>query len=226
MENIQLDNFVKKLFDDPEMLKMGHAQRGDDSNLGLGWIYYALARIVRHKQAVVIGSWRGFVPLLIARALADNLEGGRVLFIDPSLVDDFWQDTEKVNHYFAEFGVDHIDHFLMTTQEFVQTDNYRELDEIGILFIDGMHTYEQVKFDFEAFSDRLANEGIIMFHDTAKRGTSGMYGPEGRYQYAVHEFVADLEKQGDFEVFNLPFDSGITLVRRRTSVANQNPQKS
>ena len=215
-----MDRFIDGLFENPDMLKMGHLQRRDDSNLGLGWLYYALARILRHPRAVVIGSWRGFVPLLIARGLADNLEGGRVLFIDPSLVDNFWQDAEQVKSRFTEFGVDHIDHYQMTTQEFVQTDSYRELDDIGILFIDGLHTYEQAKFDFEAFSDRLADEGIVLFHDTAMRGTSGMSGPK-RYHYTVHKFVGELETQGDFEVFNLPFDSGITLVKRRTRAADQ-----
>jgi len=219
-EYIQLDSFIDNLFDNPDMLKMGHAQRCDDGNLGLGWLYYALARIVRHPQAVVIGSWRGFVPLLIARGLADNLEGGRVLFIDPSLVDDFWRDAEQVKRRFAELGANHIDHYLMTTQDFVQTDSYRELGEIGMLFIDGLHTYKQAKFDFEAFSDRLADEGIVLFHDTAKRGTSGIYAPK-RYHVTVHKFVEELETQGDFEVFNLPFDSGITLVKRRTRAADQ-----
>jgi predicted O-methyltransferase YrrM len=199
------------------MLKMGHAQRLDDANLGLGWLYYALARIIRHPQAVVIGSWRGFVPLLIARGLADNLEGGRVLFIDPSLVDDYWRDSDQPGDRFSEFGIQNVDHYLMTTQEFTQTKDYRELGEIGLLFVDGMHTYEQAKFDFEAFIDHLAEDGIILFHDTALRGSSGMYGPERRYRYSVHEFTTELQATGDFELFNLPFDSGITLVRKRQS---------
>ncbi|MGR8981875.1 MAG: class I SAM-dependent methyltransferase, partial [Gammaproteobacteria bacterium] len=55
-----------------------------------------------------------------------------------------------------------------------------------------------------------------LFHDTAMRGTSGVYGPEKRYHYAVHEFVGELEAQGEFEVFNIPVDSGVTLVKRRT----------
>jgi predicted O-methyltransferase YrrM len=215
-----MDSFIDSLFDNPDMLKMGHLQRLVDGNLGLGWLYYALARIVRHPRAVVIGSWRGFVPLLIARGLADNLEGGHVLFIEPSLVDNFWQDSEQVKSRFTELGADQIDHYLLTTQEFVQTDSYRELDDIGILFIDGLHTYEQAKFDFEAFSDRLSDDAIIFFHDTAKRGTSGIYGEEKRYQYAVHDFVEELETEGNFEVFNLPFDSGVTLVKRRVRAAD------
>ncbi len=212
-----MERFIKQLFEDPKMLKMGHAQRCDDDNLGLGWLYYALARIVRHPSAVVIGSWRGFVPLLIARGLAENLENGRVVFIEPSLVDDYWQDPDRVRERFAEFGIENVDHYQMTTQNFVQTDSYRRLGEIGLLFIDGLHTYDQARFDFEVFADHLAENGIALFHDSAKRGTSGMYGPEGRYRYSVHEYILELEDTGNFEVFTLPFDSGVTLVRKRRS---------
>ena len=69
---------------------MGHSQSPEDRNLGLGWLYYALGRTLRPKVAVVIGSWRGFVPLVIGKALQDNQIPGELIFIDPSLADDFW----------------------------------------------------------------------------------------------------------------------------------------
>ena len=81
--------------------------------------------------AVVIGSWRGFVPLVLARALADNSEGGEVIFIDPSLVDDFWSDPVRVSGWFAQFGADNITHHLHTTQSFVRSEHYRALREVG-----------------------------------------------------------------------------------------------
>jgi hypothetical protein len=34
----------------------------------------------------------------------------------------------------------------MTTQEFSQSDHFKNLGEIDILFVDGLHTYEQAKF--------------------------------------------------------------------------------
>ena len=40
------EDFIRNLFSDPEMLRMGHQQRRDDLNLGLGWIYYALGRVI------------------------------------------------------------------------------------------------------------------------------------------------------------------------------------
>src|ERR1019366_9046655 len=99
-----MNDWLTKLLQNPELRRMGHGQRLDDLNLGLGWLYYALARALRPQTVVVIGSFRRFVPLVFARALADNLEKGSVTFIDPSFVDDFWKDPQTVQNYFTSFG--------------------------------------------------------------------------------------------------------------------------
>src|SRR5882724_5869617 len=118
-EHIPLKAWIEKLFDMGDLTRMGHLQSVADANLGLGWIYYGLARVIRPKTAVVVGSYRGFVPLVLGKALTDNLDGGRVVFIDPSLVDDFWKDARKVREHFERFEVTNIEHHLMTTEEFI-----------------------------------------------------------------------------------------------------------
>ena len=37
--------------------------------------------------------------------------------------------------------------------------------DIGLIFIDGDHSYEAVKFDFDRFSPWLTPSGIVVFHD-------------------------------------------------------------
>ena len=135
-------DWLAKVFDFPDLARMGHHQRVADSNLGLGWIYYGLARVVRPRTAVVIGSYRGFVPLILGKALADNRDGGQVIFIDPSFVDDFWKNAEAVREHFARFEVTNVCHFLMTTQRFAQSKAYETLDRVGMVFVDGHHTEE------------------------------------------------------------------------------------
>jgi len=71
------------------------------STWGLAGFIMRLGRISRPQRVVVIGSFRGFVPLVLARAMRDNLEPGEVIFIDPSLADDFWKDPETVRSYFT-----------------------------------------------------------------------------------------------------------------------------
>ena len=210
-----IDSWTRQLLADPEMSRMGHGQRMEDSNLGLGWVYYGLARALRPASVVVIGSWRGFVPLVLGRAVADNLEGGRVHFIDPSLVDDFWSDATRVEAHFLRFGVANISHHRATTQEFVQGDAFRALDEIGMLFIDGLHTAEQARFDYEAFRDRLAPGALVLFHDTLRVRTSRIYGDDKPYEHRVKDFVASLRADPTLELLELPVGDGLTMLRRR-----------
>ncbi len=204
-----------KLFADPEMLRMGHAQRRDDLNLGLGWIYYSLARVIRPRTAVVIGSWRGFVPVVIGKALGDNSESGDVLLIDPSFVDDFWSDPARVERHFAALGTPNVRHVRMTTQEFVATDSYRRLADVGILMVDGHHTAEQARFDYLAFLPKLCPEAIVLFHDSLRRFQSPIYGCDHLYEHTVCLLMARLRETPGLEVLSLPFDGGLTLVRGR-----------
>jgi predicted O-methyltransferase YrrM len=207
-------DFIHKLFEHPDLTRMGHGQRVEDQNLGLGWLYYALARALRPTAVVVIGSLRGFVPLVLGKALADNLEKGQVTFIDPSFVDDFWTDPQQVRAYFAGLGVNNIRHFLMTTQQFVESEAYRELPPAGIVFVDGYHSEEQARFDYEAFQDRLTPDGIVLFHDSGRARKSKLYGADRVYAYGVKEFLATLKKDPRLQVFDIPWFDGVTLVRR------------
>jgi predicted O-methyltransferase YrrM len=210
-----MKDWVTKLFEFPELACMGHFQSIEDSNLGLGWIYYGLARAIRPKKVVVIGSYRGFVPLVLGKALADNGNQGEVIFIDPSLVDDFWKDPEAVQKHFQRFGVTNIQHFLMTTQQFAQSSAYHSLDQLGLVFVDGYHTEEQARFDYESFERLLVPEGVILFHDTAQCDVSEIYGPDRAYERRVKCFIDELKKDAQLQVFDLALDQGVTLVRKR-----------
>jgi predicted O-methyltransferase YrrM len=209
-----MKEWVAKLFAQRELTKWGHLQSVDDANLGLGWIYYAMARVIRPQTAVVIGSYRGFVPLVLGKALADNCNGGQIIFIDPSLIDDFWTDARSVRDYFAQFEVTNIHHFLMTTQEFARSSAYRSLDQVGIVFVDGYHTKEQARFDYETFEKLLTPNGVFLLHDTSYFEISRVYGPERAYQRTVKNFVDELKQDSRLQVFDLPFDQGVTLVRK------------
>ena len=211
-----MKDWIAKLLDYRDLAGMGHLQRVEDANLGLGWIYYALARVIRPKLVVVIGSYRGFVPLVLGKALADNVDGGRVIFIDPSFVDDFWKDPQSVRAHFAHFDVTNIEHYLMTTQQFTQSEAYRSLDHLGMVFVDGYHSEEQARFDYEAFEGLLHPDGIILLHDTATAPgrASYMYGAERAYEKRVKCFVDILKQDIRLQVFDLPFDQGVTLVRK------------
>jgi predicted O-methyltransferase YrrM len=210
-----LKEWIAQLYRDKDLTRMGHLQRASDLNLGLGWVYYGLARTIRPRIAVVIGSYRGFVPLVLGKALADNKEGGEVIFIDPSLVDDFWKDAKSVQHHFARHGVTNIRHFLMTTQDFATTEAYRSLPPVGILFVDGHHSEEQARIDYETFERRMEESGVALFHDTAGYRVSKMHGPERTYEHSVKTYVDKLKGEPNLDVLDFPYGDGITIVRKR-----------
>lgn len=206
--------WIAKLFENEDLLRMGHGQRAEDQNLGLGWVYYALVRVLRPQSIVSIGSWRGFVPMVLGKALADNGEGGEVIFIDPSMVDDFWKDPAAVTGHFAAHGLSNIRHFMNTTQEFIDTDAYRAIRPVGMLFVDGYHSAEQARFDHEAFRDKLTDDGIVLFHDSVWVRTTTMYGPDRHYDHRVVDYMDELKKDPSLQVFDLAFAGGVTLVQR------------
>lgn len=193
---------------------MGHAQQPDAGDLGLGWVYYAAARIARVRRAVVIGSYRGFVPAVIGRAFADA-GGGEVVFIDPSLVDDFWCDPVIVQSHFQRFGIENVRHHLVTTQEFASSDAFERLPEIGLLFVDGLHTEEQARFDYGTFENKLANDGLALFHDSVRERTSRIYGADRPYVHTVCRYMDELRADPRFEVLSLEQGDGLTMVRKR-----------
>ncbi len=210
-----MEGWIAKLFAEEAMRGMGHNQRVQDLNLGMGWIYYGLVRMMRPKLVVVIGSYRGFSPLVFGKALQDNGDSGQLIFIDPGLVDGFWKDPDRVREHFHRFGVDNIHHFPMTTQEFMKTELYGQLKNIGILFVDGFHTDEYARIDHKAFERRLAPDGITLFHDSVNIEWSTIYGEERGYLRDVSNYMDDLEKREEFEVLNFPICSGLTLVRKK-----------
>src|SRR4029078_1514743 len=50
--NCDMIDWIAKLLSHPELVRMGHGQRAEDNNLGLGWLYYALARALRPATVV------------------------------------------------------------------------------------------------------------------------------------------------------------------------------
>ena len=196
--------WLEQIVTNPELMSMGHGQRVEDKNLGMGWMYYALARMYRPVTVVCIGSWRGFVPMMFARGIQDNAHAGTVHFVDPGMVDDEW---------FDHYGVNNITHHKKTTQEFVETDVYRNLQDIDILFVDGYHSAAQAQYDHQAFVHKLSANSIVLFHDSVTRNASGIYGADSVYNYSVCDYIDQLRTQPNVQVMDFPFENGFTLLR-------------
>jgi hypothetical protein len=212
-----------------------------DLHLGDGIVLYALIQHMRAKNCICIGSGGGFIPRIMTQARKDLYEQG-IFTGNPSLS---WgdigvtyvvdacngiggpNDLEKETSFFR---TTFYPRFIKSTSEDAYY-NFFVLQDIkaDILFIDGDHSYEGVKKDFELYSNLLSPKGVILLHDTdpdyessliisedAKKDHHRFDGPS--------KFIQELEKNPEWNLVNLfnfsilkdkPSSSGITIINKK-----------
>lgn len=188
-------------------LARGWAQVTDDAsgNLGFGNVYYAMARLYQPEVMVCIGSLRGFAPICFALGLRANRKG-ICYFIDPGKMDGYWHDAAGVEALARTFGVqNHWRHLFKTTQQVVAEQCLPT--PIDLLYIDGDHSYQGVKYDFDHLSPLMSPEGLILLHDSTETGDPFVQ---------VKRFLeTEVYGMGFYDTFTFPFGPGLTLLRRQ-----------
>lgn len=213
---------IQEIFEHAKPL--GHNEKAPNLNLGFGFMYYGLVRALRPKHVLVIGSGHGFSVICLALGLKDNKDG-RLSFVDPSysLVkngplktiggQDNWSDPEAVRIRFARFGLeDVVQHFKATSTQFFNNYDTYNLPKIHMAFIDGNHSYKDVRADFLAVHRHCVKNAYILLHDT------NIYIREILNHSGVKRWLNQVRSQpGRFEAVNIPFDSGVALIRVRNT---------
>ena len=212
-----------------------------DLHLGDGLIVYSIIQHMRAKNCVCIGSGGGFVPRIMTQARYDLhqqgiFEGnsdynwgdiGATYVIDACNGIGGPNDLENEDSFYRK---SFHPRFIKSTSEKAYYDFFVIQDiKIDVLFIDGDHSYEGVKLDFELYSKILSPKGIILIHDT-----------DGEYEESLivsedakkdhHRFdgpsrlIKELQLNPEWNLVNLfnfrilndkPSSSGITIVNRK-----------
>jgi predicted O-methyltransferase YrrM len=81
---------------------------------------------------------------------------------------------------------------------------------IDLLFIDGDHSYEGVKRDWELFIPHVRPFGIVLFHDTM--WDLPPYREKSRSTMGVPRFVDELRQKG-YQVLTIDHDFGVSMVQ-------------
>jgi len=198
---------------------LGHHEDPTTLNLGFGFVYYGLVRALRPKHVLVIGSGYGFSVICLALALEDNARGS-LTFVDPSYSvfrdgpmrtiggASHWDDPRQVRDHFRRFGVDRIvTHHKVTSAELFADYDERGLPPIDLAFIDGNHSYADVRDDFLNVLRRARRHSYVLLHD------SNIYVRELVRHAGVKRWLKVIAAhKEDFEVIDFPFASGVAMV--------------
>ncbi len=147
-------------------------------HMGDGLIVYSIIQHMRAKTCVCIGSGGGFIPRIMTQARLDLHKQG----IFEGNPDINWGDIgvtyivdacngvggpneleDEESYYHKQFQP----RLIKSTSEEAYY-NFFVLQDIKLdfIFIDGDHSYEGVKKDFELYSQIMSENGIITIHDT------------------------------------------------------------
>ena len=199
---------------------LGHHEAPETLNLGFGFLYYGLSRVLRPRHVVVIGSGFGFSVVCLALGLKDNGRG-QLSFVDPSysvLTDGpfktvggtaQWDEPDQVCRHFARFGVDHLlTHYRLRSDEFFAGYAASALPPIDLAFIDGSHAYANVRQDFVSTVRHAHKNTYVLLHDT------NIYVRELVRHAGVKRWLKEVKRQKDlFEIVDFPFSSGVAIAR-------------
>jgi predicted O-methyltransferase YrrM len=189
---------------------------GFHSGLGQGaWLLHGLVMSMKASVCVEIGSARGCSACYIGLALR-QLKRGKLFAIDPHTTTD-WNDSSSVDTYavmrrnLRAFGVERYVEVIRKYSGEVAKDWKEPID---LLFIDGDHSYEGVKGDWQLFFPHVRRFGAVVFHDTiwdVKRGFDRPQPVTGR-RMGVPRFVEELRRDG-YPVITIDQHCGISLVQ-------------
>ena len=92
-------------------------------------------------------------------------------------------------------------------------DNKKKFD---LIFIDGLHTYNQVKKDILNSLNCLKDGGVILVHDCMPDCLSKQAVPRYRmiWNGDVWKAIVDLRQRPDLEIFTCQIDQGIGVIKK------------
>jgi hypothetical protein len=225
--------------DEPVPYRWTHG--ATDLHMGDGIIVYSLIQHMRAKNCVCIGSGGGFIPRIMTQARIDLhkqkiFDGnsdynwgdiGSTYLVDACNGIGGPNDLENESSFFRSTFYPRL---IKATSVDAYHDFFIRQDiKIDLLWIDGDHSYEGVKTDFDLYSKILSDKGVIIIHDTdsnyeetllvsedAKKDHHSFDGPS--------KFVKELEENPDWNLINLhnfrilmdkPSSSGVTIINRK-----------
>lgn len=178
---------------------------------GGAWLLHGLVHTLKPTICVEIGSARGLSACYIGLALK-QLGNGKLYAIDPHTKTS-WNDYESIDTYKImkkNLHTFRVENYVEIIREYSEKAAEICNQPIDMIFIDGDHSYDGVRRDWELFVPRVREFGIVVFHDTLWD-----LEPDSRWKredMGVPRFVEELRKQG-YPIITFNQHCGISLVQ-------------
>jgi len=155
-----------------------------------GRLLYSITRRVKPYIAIETGTGIGYSAIHIGQALKDNGRGSLI-----TCEADIGQ-FSAIEKNVKRSNLDKYIHCLNCKG--VELADLYDLPCVGLVFLDSDHSYENVKKEFEVFSNMLSSSGMIIMHDVLEK--------------EVGEFFREIK--GWWKIL-LPTEYGLGLVSKK-----------
>lgn len=175
-------------------------------SLGNGTLYATLPKNTNAQLCVCIGSGAGIVPILLRETTK-----GRVILIDA--LNGINGSEQHSRPYYEKLRANYPT--LEIIFERSETAVSKIPNSIDFLHIDGDHTYEGVKIDWELYSPKVRRGGYITIHDTDESVLDkyDWYINENRWNGGPARLVREIEGYSKVDYFD-GISTGVTLLQK------------
>lgn len=194
---------------------------------GRGWLLYYLVSLPHVSSVIEIGTGRGYSTvsmlwgLLDSRQFKEDQVGMNLITVDVRDPRDkrcvhYYNGNEEnrsteylIDTACEQFGiawVDYIDlcHYVGDSISFLKEVN---LDDVNLIFIDGCHTYANVKQEIRHIRKRVGGRTVIVMHDYAPKNAIGKVVQEWEEVDDSFEFFTVKTVTEFSDIYRCPKDS-------------------
>jgi len=176
-------------------------------SLSSAWLYHLpmvplFVRTLQPRSFVELGTHRGDSYMMFCQAVAELHLNTKCTAVDTWEGDDhtgayggeIYEELKRTHDpKYGAFSRLHRTYFDTAAQEFLEK-------SVDILHIDGLHTYDAVKHDYETWLPKMSDRGVILFHDTMMR----------ERDFGVWKLWDEISKGKP--CFNVPYGFGLGIL--------------